>query len=112
MYKRTLVSFAALGAFTVLAFGSMSGGTGGSSMGLSGGGQGNADACAAYVEHFNNLDCIPEAAHQEVDTTCSGQADIPADTAPLWECMTENASCVDGRFDAGNQSDCAGKVTY
>lgn len=115
MFRRTAISVAALGAFTVLAFGSGDTTNTADFSGVtasSGGGQANADACAAYVDHFNSLDCIPDAAHITSDTTCQGQADIPAATKPMWDCMIENASCKDGAFDAGNQSDCAGKVTY
>lgn len=113
MFRRTAISVAALGAFTVLAFGSMSGGSSTSGLGsLTGGGQGNVDACKAYVDHFNALDCVPDAANIDVETTCQGQESVPADTSPMWECMVANATCKDGAFDAGNQSDCAGKVSY
>ena len=115
MFRRTAISLAALGAFTTLAFGSMSGG---SSMGdfdlptpSSGGGQGNVDACTAYVEHMNSLDCTGGLTY-EVSDQCAGQENIMADTSPMWDCMVENFSCKDGILDAGDSASCGDKIVY
>jgi len=115
MFRRTAISFAALGAFTVLAFGSMGGSSDFSDLSNidvpAAGGQGNVDACTAYVDHMNSLDCIGGMEYS-VDDTCRGQENIMADTKPMWDCMVENFTCKDGVLDSGNSADCGGLIKY
>lgn len=73
-------------------------------------GLGNTEACRRYAEHFNGLSCVPDVANIDPRVVCQGQDTLPADTRPMWQCMTENASCRNGVFDAGDQSECARRV--
>jgi len=118
MSSRTLVSIAALGALTVLAFGSAGGESNFSfdglddlkGIGASGGGgasaAANVAACKAHVEHFNSLECLPESARHK-DSYCENYNNSFVDYAAFFACMTENAKCNGNIPDLAGLSQCA-----
>lgn len=103
MRARTLTSFFALGAFTVLAFGSLGDDTfdlssftqGGGASGPSGMGghsaAANLAACQAHVEAWNSAECLQSA--QKPDDFCDSFNNNLVDYTTYFECMTENVAC-------------------
>lgn len=67
----------------------------------------NVTPCKKYVEHYNNLKCIPKEANIKPDDMCPAGLDMtPKDLSPFYECMTKNAKCKGKVFDAGGQTSC------
>ena len=119
MRSRTLVSFAALGAFTVLAFGSMGGdssfdldelgdlGDVGGAGGVAGGGnsvEANMQACKDHVAHWNTMDCLKSVPRD--DSFCDGFNNAYVDYRPYFQCLTENTKCNGAIPDLGGASSC------
>ena len=97
MFKKTLISTAALAGFVALAFGSA-------------GGSGdfdfddfeleldiptdskNQDACKAYWTHYNSLSCAPS--QEDVDMVCPDALNLlTCDQSSYYECLQGAATC-------------------
>jgi hypothetical protein len=134
MLKRTFVSFAALGVFTVLAFGSKkpdstdfssweesleqleqsttttdAGSTDAGASAPSGGSlSDNVAACKYYVETYNGLSCLQSAGIQlNADDVCSAGLNMsPLDMRDYYKCMADNSKCNGNIPDMAGVSGC------
>ena len=57
----------------------------------------NVEACRAWIEVFNALECMPEAARINPETTCPETLNQACDQAAFWQCMRDKTRCEDGR---------------
>ncbi|MEL6348770.1 MAG: hypothetical protein AAFV53_37040 [Myxococcota bacterium] len=128
MFKRNILSVAALSAFVFLAFGSTpeimeeiekaanEGSDGDMDIdidindvgsGSASGGGGNVAACKRYIQHFNDLDCMPDSAELNVDDTCPDILDqSPVNMASYYDCMVENSTCNGNIPDISGMTNC------
>jgi len=100
MSRRTVVSFAALGAFTVLAFGSMGGNSSFDldsldGLGAAGGGkasaQANIDRCLKHIAHWNSFECLKSVPRDA--KFCETFRNDYVDYTGMFDCWDREISC-------------------
>ena len=70
-------------------------------------GNDNVTPCVAYVDHFNDLKCMPDSAELKKADFCPAALDMnPNDMTPFYECLTKNAKCKGKQPDLGGQANC------
>lgn len=67
---------------------------------------GNIEGCMRWIEAFNALECMPEAARISPEVNCPESLSKACDQRAFWNCMLDKTRCEDGRPTRPDPSEC------